>query len=112
MDRPSEQSRPDRPAMGATAATEPPTHTPRKRKNHRGGKKKRTTRRKSFAVTHDDMRQDDDSLPDPALSAARDDFYSLHGRSLSNTSIDSEDLLDHRYENLAFHRLQSQKLGG
>jgi len=33
---------------------------------------------------------------DPALSAARDEFYQMHRRNLSNTSLDSEALLDHR----------------
>lgn len=72
------------------------SRAPRKRKNHRGGKKKRS-RRKSFAISQDDVPHDEDTIQDPALDAARQEFYRMHGRSFSNTSIDSEVLLDHRY---------------
>ncbi|KAG5993586.1 hypothetical protein E4U43_003464 [Claviceps pusilla] len=62
---------------------------PRKRKGHRGGKKKRS-RRKSFAALAEDSH---DESPGPSASGI---VYQLPGASLSDTSIDSEALLDHR----------------
>lgn len=67
----------------------------RRRKNHRGGKKKKS-RRKSFAVGADDMTQDEG--PGTALNAARESFYDMPGGNISGNSLDSEALLDHRYE--------------
>ncbi|KAK4199115.1 putative metal ion transporter [Triangularia verruculosa] len=68
-------------------------HAPRKRKNHRGGKKKKQTRRKSFAgLAPDDI----ESGLDQSENAAHEGFYSRSGRNASNTSIDSDALLDHR----------------
>jgi len=72
---------------------------PRKKRNHRGGKKKRA-RRQSFAVSN----EDGSGMPETpqshraghSQSAARSSFYRLQGRNLSNTSIESEALLDHR----------------
>ncbi|KAK1970661.1 cora-like Mg2+ transporter [Colletotrichum sublineola] len=65
---------------------------PRRRKNHRGGSKKKRSRRKSFAVLPEE------SHDEAAASAAdRDDFYRQRN-NLSNTSIESEALLDHRRE--------------
>ncbi|GKT98273.1 metal ion transporter [Fusarium langsethiae] len=61
----------------------------RKRKGHRGGRKKRT-RRKSFAA------MDDDDDHDETREAAGEGFFNLPRANLSNTSIDSEALLDHR----------------
>jgi magnesium transporter len=60
----------------------------RKRKGHRGGRKKRT-RRKSFAAMDDDEH-------DEAREASGEGFFNLPRANLSNTSIDSETLLDHR----------------
>ncbi|KAF4453866.1 putative MNR2-Manganese resistance protein [Fusarium austroafricanum] len=60
----------------------------RKRKGHRGGKKKRT-RRKSFAALDDDEH-------DEVREATGEGFFNLPRANLSNTSIDSEALLDHR----------------
>lgn len=77
-----------------------PSHRRKKRKDHRGGKKKRN-RRQSFAAPSDDgsgvleIPQSRDDMQ--ALSAARSSFYRLKGHNMSNTSIDSEILLDHRY---------------
>ncbi|KAJ4271727.1 CorA metal ion transporter [Fusarium torreyae] len=87
------------------ASTPPPTSNPnqpqapessntsnaskaRKRKGHRGGKKKRT-RRKSFAALDDDDH-------DGSREASGEGFFNLPRANLSNTSIDSETLLDHR----------------
>jgi magnesium transporter len=60
----------------------------RKRKGHRGGRKKRT-RRKSFAALDDDDHDED-------REATGEGFFNLPRANLSNTSIDSEALLDHR----------------
>ncbi len=73
---------------------------PKKKRNHRGGKKKRA-RKQSFAPSTEDGSE----MPETSQSqrggssesAARASFYRLHGRNLSNTSIESEALLDHRY---------------
>ncbi|PHH67168.1 hypothetical protein CDD81_2937 [Ophiocordyceps australis] len=67
----------------------PSRTTPRRRKNHRGGKKKKRSRRKSFAALVDDSH-------DEMASGSGDVFYQLAPANLSNTSIDSEALLDHR----------------
>ncbi|KAK0729095.1 hypothetical protein B0T21DRAFT_292687 [Apiosordaria backusii] len=70
-------------------------HPPRKRKNHRGGKKKKQTRRKSFAgLAPDDIESGLDRSE--GMDAAREGFYSRPGRNASNTSIDTDALLDHR----------------
>ena len=72
----------------------------KKRKDHRGGKKKRI-RRQSFAAPSDDgsgMPEISHNREDlQTQSAARLSFYRLKGRNISNTSIESETLLDHRY---------------
>ncbi|GJC92484.1 CorA-like Mg2+ transporter [Colletotrichum higginsianum] len=101
-------STPRRPSMnpGSSSATPPPPATPssnadrtdpngqhqqpRRRKNHRGGAKKKRNRRKSFAVLPEESH---DEAPDPAPE--REDFYRQR-TNLSNTSIESEALLDHR----------------
>ncbi|KAM7207660.1 hypothetical protein V8F20_001927 [Naviculisporaceae sp. PSN 640] len=67
-------------------------HPPRKRKNHRGGKKKKA-RRKSFAVVQGDMTQDEH---EEGLEGVGEAFYAMPNHTLSNTSLDSEALLDHR----------------
>ena len=77
----------------------------KKRRNHRGGKKKKN-RRQSFATPSDNpglgdgARSSHDLLEAPAASAQRPSFYRL-GQSgagnLSDTSLDSSALLDHRY---------------
>ncbi|KAI1369255.1 hypothetical protein F5Y08DRAFT_292854 [Xylaria arbuscula] len=61
------------------------------KKKHRAGRKHKRPRRKSFAAPSDDF---------PGVSASndttdREGFYA-HARNLSNVSIDSEVLLDHR----------------
>ena len=72
-----------------------------KKKKHRGGKKRRN-RRQSFAASAD-MGHDDDTEGRPSLadiaghgnSRGSTSFYGL-SRNLSNTSLESEALLDHR----------------
>ncbi|KAK0656696.1 hypothetical protein B0T16DRAFT_319983 [Cercophora newfieldiana] len=94
MDR-SQDSRPGPQVVSGGAARPQNTlgHPPRRRKNHRGGKKKKS-RRKSFATATDDITQD--GLASEGLEEASEGFYSRPSRNLSNTSIDSEALLDHR----------------
>ncbi|KOS19242.1 putative metal ion transporter [Escovopsis weberi] len=60
---------------------------PRKRRNTRAGKKKRS-RRKSFAAMHEDAHEDLRGTSDK-------DLYQFSGGNLSDTSLDSEALLDH-----------------
>lgn len=65
-------------------------HQPRRRKNHRGGaNKKKRNRRKSFAVLPEESHDEA-----PAPTPDREGFYLRS--NLSNTSIESEELLDHR----------------
>ncbi|KAM4055001.1 corA-like Mg2+ transporter protein [Hirsutella rhossiliensis] len=75
-------------APAPSATDQRPRAQPRKRKGHRGGKKKRS-RRKSFAALADDSQ--DEMHQSPA-----DAFYKMPPGNLSDTSIDSEALLDHR----------------
>lgn len=73
--------------------TEAGPSSSKKRKNHRSKKKK--SRRQSFAPSDVD---DGSGLPGAsreAASAARDSFYRLQSNH-SNTSLESEALLDHR----------------
>ncbi|KAK0617886.1 hypothetical protein B0T17DRAFT_618542 [Bombardia bombarda] len=97
MDRSRFPERPD--ITGSTSAAaaklQPHSNHPvRRRKNHRGGKKKKA-RTKSFATPgEDDMTQD--GLNSEGLDSVREDFYSRSGGNYSNTSLDSEALLDHR----------------
>ncbi|KAI0842941.1 cora-domain-containing protein [Hypoxylon sp. FL0890] len=67
--------------------------TPAPKKKHRAGRKHKKSRRKSFAAASEDAQGED--LPPSSHSGDRSGFY-MHGRNLSNTSIDSEVLLDHR----------------
>lgn len=83
-----------------------------KKKKHRGGKKRRN-RRQSFAATadlgHDDGSDDRPTLEDIAghgNSRGSTSFYGL-SRNLSNTSLESEALLDHRDHQPARVRRQS-----
>ena len=84
-----------------------------KRRKHRGGKKKRT-RRQSFAAPSEDNStlasiSGDVSAENTAgrnrPSMPSNTFYQLGrtGGNMSNTSLDSEALLDHRYENTDCH---------
>lgn len=88
MDQPSPH--PQATTQASSSANNGPART---KKSHRGGKKKRS-RRKSFVAEPEDMPED--GVSQPSVNAARETFYSLHGRNMSNTSIDSEALLDHR----------------
>ncbi|KAK7739288.1 CorA metal ion transporter [Diaporthe eres] len=80
---------PGRPGTGEPGSSNAaPT---KKKKTHRGTKgKRKKDRRKSFAVHNDDMNQDEPATTGPHPSS----FYA-QDRNLSNTSLDSEALLDH-----------------
>lgn len=78
--------------------------TGKKRRNHRAGKKKKS-RRQSFAVQGDEggntaaMRSSQDLREQSRSAGSRPPFYRLGqsgGKNLSETSLDSEMLLDHR----------------
>jgi len=77
--------------------------SPKKKRNHRGGKKKKN-RRQSFAAPADtpsigDGRPTLELREAPTPLASRPTFYRLGqsgGRNMSETSLDSEALLDHR----------------
>ncbi|KAK5624581.1 hypothetical protein RRF57_000297 [Xylaria bambusicola] len=69
----------------------PPSSTQTPRKKHRAGRKNKRPRRKSFAAPPDDYAGD----PASNDNTGREEFYT-RGRNLSNESIDSEALLDHR----------------
>lgn len=95
MDPNSTRAEASAPGPSSAAATGQENQPPSRRRKNRGGKKKRS-RRKSFHVTQDEIGQDEERplLDDPALAAARETYY--HNRNLSNTSVDSQTLLDHR----------------
>ncbi|KAL3424998.1 Alr1p-like transporter protein [Phlyctema vagabunda] len=87
-------------SASAVGADAPGTSTaPSKKKKKRGGKKKRL-RRQSFALSTEDGSgmpgTNQLELDQQAQNAARSSFYRLQGGNLSNTSIESEALLDHR----------------
>ena len=82
------------------AATEDSAKTGKKRRNHRAGKKKRN-RRQSFMAEQDNdpSRLNSNAAEGSTAPPARPPFYRLGqsgGRNFSETSLDSEELLDHR----------------
>ncbi|KAK8095746.1 CorA-like Mg2+ transporter [Apiospora kogelbergensis] len=87
---------PSQATPAASSNVSPGSQVPKKKK-HRGGRKHRRPRRKSFAAPADEeggpsspRRNGNESPP-----TRPNDFY-MRGRNLSNTSIESEALLDHR----------------
>ncbi|KAG9233571.1 hypothetical protein BJ875DRAFT_41849 [Amylocarpus encephaloides] len=84
----------------------------KKKRNHRGGKKKRA-RRPSFAASAEDgsgVPVDDNRtrMGESSSNAARASYYRLQGRAnLSNTSLESDTLLDHRQQQSLRPRRQS-----
>jgi len=92
-----------RPSVTINAETDAGTTTLSKKKKHRGGRR-RKDRRKSFAAppseTADEERENQPSRPTlldiPEGSHNHDSFYRLSNKNGSNTSLDSEVLLDHR----------------
>ena len=91
------------------AAAHGDLNTTGKRRNHRGGKKKKKNRRQSFLPAAEEEEEEvnparsSQNLHEPASSTnPRPPFYRLGqsgGRNLSETSLDSNVLLDHRYLN-------------
>ncbi|TRX97725.1 hypothetical protein FHL15_001480 [Xylaria flabelliformis] len=65
------------------------------KKKHRAGRKHKHPRRKSFAIPPDDFAGDSVSN-----DATNQGTLFAHGRNLSNTSLDSQVLLDHRFSEL------------
>ncbi|KAI1333287.1 cora-domain-containing protein [Xylariaceae sp. FL0255] len=72
---------------GASASPAPPG-TQSSKKKHRAGRKHKRSRRKSFAVPPDELV--------PSNNASATSHFYAHARNSSNTSLDSEALLDHR----------------
>ncbi|RDL29937.1 CorA family metal ion transporter [Venustampulla echinocandica] len=71
----------------------------KKKRNHRGGKKKRARRPSFGASTEDGSGMPElprSRLEQDPSNAARSRFYRLQDNNLSNTSVESEGLLDHR----------------
>lgn len=85
-----------------TLAAGDPSATGKRRRNHRAGKKKKG-RRQSFLPTAAEGEEPSQKPNEPQLSGpARPPFYRLGqsgGRNLSETSLDSNALLDHRKVN-------------
>lgn len=82
----------------------PDTVAPKKRR-HRGGKKRRNRRQSFIAPSESTAADDTDRRPSlldgPRPSNTQSSFYRLHHGAQSNTSLESEGLLDHR-EQLPF----------
>ena len=81
-----------------------PAQPSKKRRNHRANKKKKQNRRESFlpdtGVEEMEPSRLNRNIEDPNSATARPPFYRLGqsgGRNLSETSLASEALLDHRY---------------
>ncbi|TKA69738.1 hypothetical protein B0A55_05272 [Friedmanniomyces simplex] len=99
---PDSMAKPD----ASSSSTQPPQQSvsdvakPKKKKTHRGGKNKRKTRRQSFATSEGGPGMDERpsllDVPNPRSSANQHSFYRLQTGNRSNTSLESEALLDHR----------------
>ncbi|KAL8966040.1 MAG: hypothetical protein Q9183_003551 [Haloplaca sp. 2 TL-2023] len=95
-------------------------NTGKKRRNHRGGKKKKSSRRQSFAVPNEEAgatdppRSSHDLAEPPASSSTRPPVYRLGqsgGRTLSSTSIDSQQLLDDHRDHPPMRARRESRLG-
>lgn len=95
--------RPARPDLVAPAAssTAPPGSdrvpsqvSSTKSKKKKSGHKKRRGRRKSFAILPEESH---DEAAEPERTPQRPELYLQTSGNFSNTSIDSQALLDHRY---------------
>ena len=102
--RPTDRLQNTQSTTNALPTTQGEAAAGKKRRNHRAGKKKRN-RRQSFAApgdatgNEDGARSNHEQLDAPTSSSTRPPFYRLgqSGRNLSDTSLDSQALLDHRY---------------
>ncbi|OTB02309.1 hypothetical protein M426DRAFT_24790 [Hypoxylon sp. CI-4A] len=81
------------PAGPSTSSTTTGSTIQTPKKKHRAGRKHKKPRRKSFATPSTEVQGE--GLPPSSHSGNRDGFY-MRGRNLSNTSLESEALLDHR----------------
>ncbi|ROT37389.1 cora-domain-containing protein [Sodiomyces alkalinus F11] len=86
--RPHIQSTTSAPTPSVSTADQQEPHNKKKRP----GRKKKRSRRKSFAVLPEESQ---DEEPTGDTESPRPDFY-LQGTNASSTSMDSEELLDHR----------------
>ncbi|GAB7350972.1 hypothetical protein MBLNU459_g1469t1 [Dothideomycetes sp. NU459] len=89
-------------AAGPSRDSQPSDAAPLKKKRHRAGKKRRN-RRQSFIAPSDTTANDMDQDQRPSLAdtsrpsgGAQTSFYRLKSAARSNTSLESEALLDHR----------------
>lgn len=102
--RPTETLLNTRSTTDVLAAAQGDPNAASKRRNHRGGKKKKKNRRQSFLPTAaeeeaDPARSGQNPHESATSTTPRPPFYRLGqsgGRNLSETSLDSNALLDHR----------------
>ncbi|KAI0020994.1 cora-domain-containing protein [Xylariomycetidae sp. FL0641] len=90
LDSSSSRNMDNPPAVPSTSSNPPSSSGQGSKKKHRAGRKHKRSRRKSFAAPSEGIPEDTS-----ARGADQDGFYA-QGRNLSNTSIDSQALLDHR----------------
>jgi magnesium transporter len=89
---PSSPPKPTSESVAGSGSQTPLQQQQKKKKKHRAGRKHRQSRRKSFAaLAESEAGSARGDTPDPARSG----FY-MQDRNLSNTSMDSQVLLDHR----------------
>lgn len=103
-------------ATSSANPNEPPSESSGKpkKKRPRGGKNRRKTRRQSFAApseSNPDIDERPSLLDAPRTSAQDSSFYRLKTGNRSNTSLESEALLDHRGHATGRSRHQSLSQG-
>ncbi|EMC96098.1 hypothetical protein BAUCODRAFT_25041 [Baudoinia panamericana UAMH 10762] len=107
--QPSSMSLHNKSAFSTSDAAKP------KKKRPRGGKNRRKTRRQSFAGGESESGAGGETegrpslldVPNPRSSAQQSSFYRLRAGNRSNTSLESEALLDHREHGAMRSRRQS-----
>lgn len=94
---PETMAKPTSSSNAQPAPNEPEAAQPKKKK-HRGGKKKRSKRQSFNAPSEatEDATETDDRLGVPHRGSQAAPFYRLQSGNRSNTSLESEALLDHR----------------
>jgi len=90
-------------ANGSTASVGNGDSLAPKKKRHRAGKKRRNRRQSFVAPSESTVAEDQDDpdrrpslLDNPRSSGPQNSFYRLKSAAKSNTSLESEALLDHR----------------
>ena len=102
------------PQPAQNAPSDPP---PPKKKKHRGGRKNKKNKRQSFnapsEVTDEpeEIEQRPSLLDTPSRSSQNAQFYRLQSGNRSNTSLESEALLDHREQSFRPRRQSLQQSG-